>query len=326
MVIVGIYKITNHVNGKIYIGRSIDIDFRWKQHLREKKSRAIDNAIRKYGKENFTIEVLEECSIAELNEREIYWIAYYDTYLGDCYNCTPGGDGVRGEVTISAEMLNQIIDTLRNTTLPIRKIAEQFNIASHTVSAINAGKTRRQDRIKYPIRQTYAKDPIYIDKNMLCWLLDITEYNYKKIAQYYSVSEQRIRQICYGYNIELPNKKNVDRVMIDCSQTTDKIDISKSYKIPLITYQFKLDEKIIYNTVKNNTSSHLHLYRVPVYQCDLNDNIINKFNTMLEAHNQTGYDDKSIRRALNSQTHYACHYKWYRCDEYDKTQNIRKGD
>ena len=311
----------------MYIGKSIDIEARWKQHLREKKNRAIDCAIRKYGKENFTMEILEECSIEELSSREKYWVAYYDTYLGEGYNCTPGGDGGSGVITITTETLDQIINTLRDTTLSIRKIAEQFGIASHTVSAINAGKTRRQDGIEYPIRQTYAKTPIYIDRDMLCWLLDITEYNYKKIAQYYSVTEQRIRQICYNYNIQLPDKKNTEQVNENCFQIIHKVDVSNCYKIPLVTYPFKLDEKIIYNTATNNIHSHPHLYRVPVYQCDLNNNVINKFNTILEAHNQTGYDGKSIRRALDSKTHYACHYKWYRCNEYDEMQNIRnKGD
>ena len=46
--------------------------------------------MRKYGIENFTFSVIEECSQEQLNEREIYWIEYYDTYKNG-YNSTLGG-------------------------------------------------------------------------------------------------------------------------------------------------------------------------------------------------------------------------------------------
>ena len=77
---IGIYKITNLINNQSYIGQSINIEQRIKQHFRNKDKIAIDNAIQKYGKENFQWEIVEECSLKELNEREQYWILYYDTY------------------------------------------------------------------------------------------------------------------------------------------------------------------------------------------------------------------------------------------------------
>lgn len=53
-------------------------------------------AINKYGIENFTFEIIEECSEEQLNNRERYWIAYYDTYHNG-YNRTVGGEGLSGE-------------------------------------------------------------------------------------------------------------------------------------------------------------------------------------------------------------------------------------
>ena len=90
-----IYKITNKVNGKSYIGQTrYTIEFRWKQHQHKKDNTYFHNAIHKYGIENFSIEVLEECNIEDLNSREIYYIAKYDTF-NNGYNLTIGGDGNR---------------------------------------------------------------------------------------------------------------------------------------------------------------------------------------------------------------------------------------
>lgn len=92
---IGIYKIQNKQNGKIYIGQSNDIERRIKEHCypnRYKKSRClIDYAIHKYGVENFTYETVEECSLEELNDREQYWIQYYDSRKKG-YNCSDGGN------------------------------------------------------------------------------------------------------------------------------------------------------------------------------------------------------------------------------------------
>ena len=90
-----IYKITNKVNGKSYIGQTrYTIEFRWRQHQHKKDNTNFHNAIHKYGIENFNIEILEECDIEDLNSREIFYIAKYDTF-NNGYNLTIGGDGNR---------------------------------------------------------------------------------------------------------------------------------------------------------------------------------------------------------------------------------------
>ena len=90
-----IYKITNKVNGKSYIGQTrYTIEFRWKQHQHKKDDTYFHNAIHKYGIENFSIEILEECNIEDLNSREIFYIAKYNTF-NNGYNLTIGGDGNR---------------------------------------------------------------------------------------------------------------------------------------------------------------------------------------------------------------------------------------
>lgn len=97
-----IYKITNNINNKIYIGKTelSDPECRWKEHLRDYKrikneKRPLYEAMNKYGVENFYFEIIEETDNTE--EREKYWINELRTYIGfkDCngYNATLGGDG-----------------------------------------------------------------------------------------------------------------------------------------------------------------------------------------------------------------------------------------
>lgn len=95
--ICGIYMIKNKINNKFYIGQSIDIEERWKQHIREFKGNYhnniyLQNAWNKYGQDNFEFSILEECCETSLDEKEIYWIDYYKAYEKQKgYNLTFGG-------------------------------------------------------------------------------------------------------------------------------------------------------------------------------------------------------------------------------------------
>ena len=72
---IGIYKITN-LKGKIYIGQSVNIEDRKLQYKYLSKyslGRKIYNSLKKYGWKNHTFEIIEECFLDQLDEREIYW-------------------------------------------------------------------------------------------------------------------------------------------------------------------------------------------------------------------------------------------------------------
>ena len=97
-----IYKITNKINGKFYIGKTILTEpQRWQQHLYyaqnnqgEKDCPYLCNAILKYGKENFIREIIEETDNSNLLEREKFWIKKLDaTNPSIGYNISNGGDG-----------------------------------------------------------------------------------------------------------------------------------------------------------------------------------------------------------------------------------------
>jgi len=91
-----IYIATNTINNKVYIGQTIQgLQKRKSQHIKNAVSKC-DNmyfhkAIRKYGKDNFKWEVLVDCPISDLNDQEIYWIKYWDSFGKRGYNSTIGG-------------------------------------------------------------------------------------------------------------------------------------------------------------------------------------------------------------------------------------------
>ena len=91
-----IYKITNTLNGKLYVGKTTTpLNQRMASH--RCADTVIGKAIRKHGWENFNVEVLEECETPEqLNEREIFWIAELNCKTPNGYNRSDGGDGATG--------------------------------------------------------------------------------------------------------------------------------------------------------------------------------------------------------------------------------------
>jgi len=92
-----IYKITNKINGKIYIGKTIkSLNTRLKEHYKTSKINCrspFHKAIKKYGKENFISEIIFNCNnVQELNEMEKYFICNYKAQY-HLYNISSGGDG-----------------------------------------------------------------------------------------------------------------------------------------------------------------------------------------------------------------------------------------
>lgn len=155
----GIYKITNKINGHAYIGQSIHIEERWTDEKYASKTvdhkdydSILSRAFRKYGIENFNFEILERCSKEDLMEKEQYYINKYDTYFHG-YNGTTGGEGnPNNYIKISPKDLLEIYRLLKDTTIPQKDIAKQFNVGQDVISTINHGKSRRLEGYSYPLR------------------------------------------------------------------------------------------------------------------------------------------------------------------------------
>lgn len=130
-----IYKITNKINQKVYIGKTEKtIKERFKQHKvdykKEKvKNRPLYQAMNKYGIENFLIEEIEYVPLnIDSSEREKFWIQYYDSY-NKGYNATLGGDG---RPWLDYELIIKTYNEVKN----ISEVGRLLNIYPTTIGNI----------------------------------------------------------------------------------------------------------------------------------------------------------------------------------------------
>ena len=155
----GIYLIRNDVNGKCYVGQSTNIQARWNKH----KSTAFNpnnacydyplyRAIRKYGIQNFTFQVLIECPREQLNTLEIRYIAQYDACTNG-YNQMEGGRDAEHWLKLNPQKVLSVITYLQTSDESSEIIGQRFNVSGRTIRAINTGEEYRISGIEYPIRR-----------------------------------------------------------------------------------------------------------------------------------------------------------------------------
>jgi group I intron endonuclease len=150
-----IYKITNKINNKIYIGKSKNPATRFVKHIKiaetylesDNHFQAIHGSIKKYSKENFTLDIMEICDESNVNEREIYWISLLNAQnkiYG--YNLTLGGDGVinRSEETINkwrTKMLGRKHSLDHNRKISESNMGKTISLEVRSkISQANSGK------------------------------------------------------------------------------------------------------------------------------------------------------------------------------------------
>lgn len=133
-----IYKITNNVNGKVYIGQTIrTLKARFNQHIHRTGCTYLHSALQKYGKENFSIQLIEEVPKELLDEREIYWISFYDsTNKSKGYNLIKGGRlGAKDKFKLTPEQIRTLIE-LENQGVTHIELGKKFKINRKTVTFI----------------------------------------------------------------------------------------------------------------------------------------------------------------------------------------------
>jgi len=125
--ITGIYKIISSIDGRLYIGSSVDIFKRWGKHLRQLRrgkheNRYLQNAWAKYGKDNFIFEIIEQCEKDELIEREQFYIDF-NKVADNGYNICPSAYSRVGAV-FSEEHCIKLSIAAKNR--PKRILSEEY--------------------------------------------------------------------------------------------------------------------------------------------------------------------------------------------------------
>ena len=253
-----IYIIKNDINDKVYIGQSINAEERFVQHCKPSSAKdgsLIAKAIQKYGKEHFWMEILEK-QIKNYNEREIYWIEFYNSLTPNGYNIQKGGEnppvlyGIEhGNSSIKdSEILLMLKNDLKNTKLSYSELAKKYNTNKKTVLRINHGISYSELSESYPLR----KEPNLSGKlteEQVDEIIDILKYSYR---QYGDISKQ------YGVGIKVIQEINLGTVhkRIDISYPIRKY---KNSGQPALTYE-EVTEVI--NLLKNTTISKREIAKI----------------------------------------------------------------
>lgn len=171
---IGIYKITNKINQNSYIGQSSNINKRWKNHIIASNNPndkcynyPLYRAFRKYGIENFSFEILEECSQNELNYKEIYWIKHFSPI----YNQTTGGDHCITSSKLSLEEVNEIKNILLKDVegkISHSILAQKYQVHKDTIRDINTGRTWFDENLKYPLHYSQFDPNKPKEKHLCC--------------------------------------------------------------------------------------------------------------------------------------------------------------
>ena len=152
-----IYKYTNLINNKIYIGQTREkLERRHQRHLHQLNDNTyFHRALLKYGIENFSLEIVEDnIPISELDNKEKYWISYYDSFYatGKGYNLTEGGQWGSGTQILTTKNAEDIQKLIQENLLSFVEIANKYNVSTTCISDINTGRTFYNNNLKYPLR------------------------------------------------------------------------------------------------------------------------------------------------------------------------------
>lgn len=300
--ICGIYKIENLINGKLYIGQSIDIHKRWKEHKNQLNRNSHENdhlqkSWNKYGKQKFKFEIIKDCLSCDLDDEEFYYIKYYNSMNSNYgYNKTSGGS--KGK---------EISDETR------RKLSES-NMFIH--------RGENSERVKYSTKQVrLAKMLIYcgMDFQEISKITDIPRKYITKIKNLnrwcYLLEELNDEIRKFG---KLHYDKSIPIIMFD--KKMNELKRFKSATIAsselgfsngsisgccignqLMAYNYIWlydDENLIYNITKRKkqlTENKIYL----IHRIDEGGNILETFNCISDAANKYNLDIGAVGRVCN---------------------------
>lgn len=192
----GIYQITNMVNGKRYIGQSTNIYQRYRQHRAAdlRKNVEFHKDIRLYGKDCFTLQILEECDPCQLNEREEYYI----TSLKPEYNKSlgVGQKGIKASESTRKLNAKRALERWQNYSeeekkAVVKRLNDNHPVGFHHTEETKAlySKQRKGMKISESAKQKsrdtwkYKFEQGYVCHNMQAIICTTTGKKYRSITE-----------------------------------------------------------------------------------------------------------------------------------------------
>lgn len=301
-----IYKATNKIDGKVYVGKTNNLPKRKREHFNDTRNlHLFSRALRKYGNDNFDWEVLEHSleTLEEANERERYWIkknrSYFRWKNANGYNMTKGGDG--------------------GSCWNIKKIAS-YNKSGKLLAVFDSVT---EAALFYGISGTTSLSAVCDNSERTCKGMMFASFDdapLLEIKPFYRVSKRLVPIYQFDLNGNLIRK--YDSITEACQSGFSRSGIlgcaNGRYKKSLgFIWRYEKDLKESVGKKVEPVNSIKGKY---ILQFTLNGQFVQKYNSCAEAARQNGIPNyKTIHKALTSDTHYSSGYKWHRTDDVNMT-------
>ena len=270
-----IYVITNKINNKQYVGQSVNAEERFRGHCKNYTSEVslINRAIKKYGKDNFELQILES-QIENYNEREKYWIKTLNTLVPNGYNIAEGGEEPphfygdnHHHCVISDKNVFNLKCDLKYTDTSLSKLAEKYNISKRQVMRINEGLSRVEDGYTYPIRKNPNINGKLSEEDVNT-IIDLLKYTYflnGTIARMFYVEVHAIDRINDGTshhrdNIIYPIRKwrSSGNILFTYDEVTEIINLLQNTNLSIreIANIFEVDVSGVYLINKGTSKKY----------------------------------------------------------------------
>jgi len=289
---IGIYKIENLINGKKYIGQATDLKRRIREHKNPSKYNdpkyaaynfTLSKAFRKYGLENFSFEIIEKCKEEELDDREKYWIQYFNSYYKG-YNETLGGRKGPHKPLFKVYQYD-LFGNYLNEYENIYEASKQTNTSFDGLrKSLYDNATQKSANNFQWRKEKYDKiESVYPNEPVVCFTLignKIKEYPSIQEASYYTGdSTLAIKHVC-EYKIKATNQY----------KWRYKKEIGNLNKLPA-------EGAVVGKNKKVN-------------QYDLFGNFITTFNSLREAANALNINPDEISLCCEGKINSCQHYLW----------------
>ena len=245
-----IYKVTNDLNNKVYIGQTIYLlENRWEWHLNKalsyKDNSKFHKAIRELGSSHFTIKEITRVDKKILDDTEIFYIEKYDSFFNG-YNSTLGGGGKRSYIYTDKFIVKDIVESYRDKGISSNKIAAKYKVDKQTIIRVlrlykipinernfNPGESERTSII-----EAYKKGTTL-----------------SKLSKKYGVARPTIKRFLELNNVQINTKNYILRDIDKCRE------IAEDYRDHNVNMQYTMHKyKICFSTLK----TILRKFNIPI--------------------------------------------------------------